>query len=265
MIFVFKILITPLLIWVVTLAGRRWGPAVTGLLVGLPMTSGPISLFLALQYGQGFAARAAAGNLAGQVSMCAFCLVYSLVAQKRGWPASALAAVMAFLEITAIWSSFSWALIPAFIILMVVIGLAAWIIPQGEMPVRAAPVPGWDLPARMLLATAFVVLLTHFANLLGPQLSGLLSPFPVFGLVLAAFTHHQQGPQAAARLLRGVVIGSLAYAGFFLFIGTCLVYLPTLPAYISAFLIAAGVSGMVFYLSRWRAADPGRPNEPGWP
>ena len=49
---VFKLLLTPLLIGLVSLAGRRWGPGVSGWLVGLPLTSAPVSLFLTLEQGR---------------------------------------------------------------------------------------------------------------------------------------------------------------------------------------------------------------------
>src|SRR5437016_7099204 len=57
-----KVVLTPLFIAAVTLAGRRWGPAVGGWLAGLPLTSGPVSVFLALEQGPGFAVRAAVGR-----------------------------------------------------------------------------------------------------------------------------------------------------------------------------------------------------------
>ena len=43
LILAFKLFLTPLLIVSVTLAGRRWGTAVSGLLIGLPLVSAPIS------------------------------------------------------------------------------------------------------------------------------------------------------------------------------------------------------------------------------
>jgi hypothetical protein len=43
----------------------------------------------------------------------------------------------------------------------------------------------------VVLPAAFVVALTAFANELGPQFNGLLSPFPVFGLVLSVFIRYQ--------------------------------------------------------------------------
>ena len=59
----FKLLLTPTLLGLVSLIGRRWGPAVSGWIIGLPLTSGPVSLFLALDHGTAFASHAAEGSL----------------------------------------------------------------------------------------------------------------------------------------------------------------------------------------------------------
>ena len=63
MILALKLLLAPLLIYGVTLAGRRWGPTASGFLIGLPLVSGPISFILACEYGPDFASRSAVGNL----------------------------------------------------------------------------------------------------------------------------------------------------------------------------------------------------------
>jgi hypothetical protein len=61
------------------------------------------------------------------------------------------------------------------------------------------------------------------------------------------FTHFQQGPQAAANLLRGIVLGSAAYALFFLTIGVCLIPVGMALTYVLAPLAALLMSGF-FYL-----------------
>ncbi|MCI0356677.1 MAG: hypothetical protein L0099_16830 [Acidobacteria bacterium] len=71
----------------------------------------------------------------------------------------------------------------------------------------------------MAAATALVLGLTAAARTLGPQLSGLLSPFPVYATILAAFTHSFAGGGAVARLLHGVVAGTFSFALFFLVVG----------------------------------------------
>ena len=72
-----KLILTPVLIGTASLAGRRWGPAVSGWLVALPLTSAPIVFFLARTHGLAFATAVAIGTLAGAISQAAFCLIYS--------------------------------------------------------------------------------------------------------------------------------------------------------------------------------------------
>ena len=93
MLLVVKLSLTPLLISGVTLAGRRWGLLVSGLLIGLPLTTGPISLFLALEQGIGFATKAAIGGLVGQASICLFWLTHMPPDGSTGWPAPCVPAV----------------------------------------------------------------------------------------------------------------------------------------------------------------------------
>ncbi len=248
MILAFKLILTPFFIGAITLAGRRWGPAIGGLLTGLPLNSAPISLFLVWEFGRPFAGNAAIGTLAGLSSVSVFCLAYSAAAGRSRWQLSSGAAVCAFLGATAILSRFSWSLAPAFGVLLLVIALASRLIPSGGVPASPPRPPAWDLPARMILAAAFVLTLTGFANVLGPQLSGLLSPFPVFSLVLSGFTHQQQGIDAVRKLLRGIVLGTLAAGGFFLVVGLALTKLPLVWTYTLATLAALGMSGLAYVL-----------------
>lgn len=76
--------------------------------------------------------------------------------------------------------------------------------------------PARDLPARMLMSAVFVLGITTASRYLGSALGGLLAPFPVFVLVFSIFTHRQAGYEHAANLLRGIVLGSLSFASFFL-------------------------------------------------
>ena len=79
----FKLFTTPTLILIATLVSRRFGQATGGWLVGLPLTSGPIALFLAIEQGPRFSQLAAAGSLKGTVAQAFFATTY--VALARGW------------------------------------------------------------------------------------------------------------------------------------------------------------------------------------
>lgn len=241
-----KLLLTPVFIGAVTLAGRRWGPAVSGLLVGFPLTSGPVSVFLALQYGPGFAARAAVGSIAGMASSCVFCLAYGLAVRRWSWGPCALVSLLAFAGCTALGDRFHWSLGSAAVCLVAtILAVSRLLGRQAAAPAPSSP-PRWDLPARMLVATAFVLALTGSARALGPQLSGLISPFPVFSVVLAVFTQLRQGPAAVAGLLRGTVVGAVAFLGFFGTAALALGHAGLAAAYLLAALVAMAASGAAF-------------------
>jgi uncharacterized membrane protein (GlpM family) len=115
--------------------------------------------------------------------------------------------------------------------------------------------PRWDIPVRMVAATGVVVLITAAAPTLGPHLAGLLSPFPVFGAVLAAFTHSSHGPVGAMQVLDGLLLGLLAAAAFF-FALALLLPVVGLPAFGGA-AVAALATQALSMLAIPRDPEPG--------
>jgi len=95
-----KLTLTPLLVGGATLAARRWGSAIGGWIVSLPLTSGPILFFLALDHGPAFAAEATTGTLLGLGAICGYCVGY-LIASRHG-PVQALAAASAAFVLVAV-------------------------------------------------------------------------------------------------------------------------------------------------------------------
>jgi hypothetical protein len=65
------------------------------------------------------------------------------------------------------------------------------------------------------VTTTIVLLLTGLATTLGPSLTGLLATYPLYGAILSGFAHHLEGPGPAVRVLRGLLLGLFAFAGFF--------------------------------------------------
>jgi glucan phosphoethanolaminetransferase (alkaline phosphatase superfamily) len=121
------------------------------------LSSGPISVFLALQHGDAFAARAAVGSLGGQVSVCGFCLVYHLASARIGWFGTILTALGAFMLSTFALNLLSWTLMPVLVFLAIVILVVLWLMPKRNGTAATSELPAWDLPARMILATVFVL------------------------------------------------------------------------------------------------------------
>jgi hypothetical protein len=234
-----KLLLAPSFVVGASLAARRFGARVGGLIGGLPVVAGPILLAYALGHGRGFAAGAAAGTLLGLISLTAFVVVYGRLAGQVSWTASMLAGWVAFGVATTIFSTTSLPAGAALALAAVGIALGLAALPRRPHAPRIhPPPPAWDLPLRAGCALALVLALTAMAGWLGPRLAGLLAPFPIIATVLAVFTHVQRGPDELLHLLRGLISG---FGAFALFCFTLAVSLPVLDT-TGAFALASGVA-----------------------
>lgn len=213
---VMKLVLTPLLLAGSTLAARRWGPLVGGWIVGMPLTSGPVSVFLALEQGRDFAAASADGSLHGLLAVVAFCVTYDRCARRFSWPPAAMISLGIYFAAVALLADFVSPLWLSFTLVFtgVTLGLAVVRAVPGVGAVTAAP--RWDLPFRMVAATSIVVIVTTVSQKLGPSLSGIFAAFPVFVCVMSVFSHHLNGAAAVRNFARGVIMGSYAYVAFFM-------------------------------------------------
>jgi hypothetical protein len=244
-----ELVVAPALVGAATLAARRWGERVGGVVSAFPAIVGPVLLIAALEHGAAFAARAASGTLLGLVALSGFALAYGRVARHAGWPVALTAGWFA----AAVLGVTVGALAPG-----PLTGLAAATVSLAaahrtlRAPALAAPVhaatapsapgiaapanrattprppaiappanaaavprpPAWDLPVRMALTALLVVSLTAAASRLGPIVGGVLAALPVLASVLAAFTHAQCGGAPAADLLRGMLRGMAGFVAF---------------------------------------------------
>ncbi len=83
-----KLTVVPLFIAVVTLAGRRWGAGVAGLLGGFPIVAGPIVVFVALEHGAQFGALAATAAISAVAGLLVFGIAYCWASIRWPWPAA---------------------------------------------------------------------------------------------------------------------------------------------------------------------------------
>jgi hypothetical protein len=215
-------------------------------------------LFLAINEGVGFAAIAAAGTMAGTISQAAFCLAYSWLAARRGWPIAVGTGSLAFAVSTIALQGLSLPLPWVFAAVVASLMVALRAMPSTVAESRpAAAAPRWDLGARMVVATIFVLLLTGVAPALGPRLTGLLAPFPLYGAVLAVFAHRLHGPAAAVAVLRGLLVGLFAFAGFFLALAALIERAGIGPAFAVAVTVTFALqAGALWVLQRRRPSGP---------
>ncbi|MBI5934155.1 MAG: hypothetical protein HY867_10635 [Chloroflexi bacterium] len=249
-IFVLKLILAPVIIGSASLAGRKWGPAVSGWIIGLPLTSGPVVFFLALSHDAAFAADAALGVISGGLSLVAYALAYVWIAQRFRWLAAIVGSLLAFLVCTAILQNLSFPLFPIFFAVLGAIVLALRLVPNEKVESTDAQPGPWDIPARILIGTGFILTLTGVAPLIGPRLTGLLTTIPLYASILTVFAHRHQGTAAASHVLRGLLYGLFAFAGFFLTLNLLLERAGLAAAFLSAITVALTVQGTSLWVLR---------------
>lgn len=254
-----KILLAPLFVVGVSLAGRRWGIAVAGLLTGFPVVAGPILLVETMVHGRGFGADASAATLLGLFALTAFVVVYGRQAPSHGPLWSVLCGWASFLLAVACLSVVR----PPTGVSLVLVGLTFLVglrllpaQPAAEQPAGARP--AWDLPARALAALGLVLVLTAVSGALGPHLSGLLAPFPIVTSVLAVFTQAHRGVGELPTLLRSFLFGFYGFAAFCFTLAIALPSLAIAPAFGLAAVAALAAQATTLALRSRAAFGPRR-------
>jgi uncharacterized membrane protein (GlpM family) len=251
-IFIFKLVMTPLIIAGVTLAARRWGDDIGGLLIGLPLTSGPVSIFFAIEQGRTFAADAANSAMLGLIPVVVFYLSYSIALRRFSPHLAPIVGVAAYGAAVEAMSLIA----PGFniTIFLIPLALSAGMLILGKTENKngkAAPA-WWDLPLRIITATALVILITTGASKLGPLWSGLLSPFPIFTFIMATFSLSQGGTESAQNFLRGAIAGLFSYYVFFIAVGLLVERTSLVLTYTTATVVALALNSSFLITRLWK-------------
>jgi hypothetical protein len=224
-------LLAAALVGLSTLAGRRWGHEVAGLVGAFPLIVGPVLMLTAERQDAGAAARTALGTLLGLVALSGFALAYARSATRWSWPVSmtlgwAAAAVLGILA-GRIEVELAGALAAA--VLSITLARAA--LPRERPAAAVAALPRWELPARIALTAALIIGLTLAGERFGPAVAGILAALPTLASVLAVFTHARFGGDALVAMLRGMLGGLAGFVTFCTLIALLIVPAGVVPAF----------------------------------
>ena len=244
---ILRFTLAPLTIFIATVVQRRFGHRSGGRVVGLPLTTGPFLVLIALTEGAQATSIAAHGVVAGQIMVVLYCATYAHVCRRvPAWVALPTSLIVATLGVCAI--RFTPSTLVALIIVLstIAIALATWPQPVGDLAHQPEPL-AWELPLRMLMSGILVGTLTIISRLVSPYLAGLLSTLPVVLSVLGPSTQIRAGVDATSELLRGTVrsmAGTLMFAAVISWTIESIGALAFIAGLVALIVTDRGISGM---------------------
>ena len=203
-----KMAVTAAFLLIATVTAERAGPLIGGLVATLPISAGPVYIFLALDHDAHFIAQSALGSLVTNAVNVVFALTYALLAQKRSLFVSLAGAFAAWVGL--IWASgwIAWTLASAVALNVVVIGVSFGL----SAGLRHAPMPRvqrrwYDLVLRAAMVALLVGTVVTLSFRIGPTASGNLAVFPIVLTSIMIILHTRVGGPATAAVMANAVIG----------------------------------------------------------
>ncbi|MFL9961362.1 hypothetical protein PQR02_09665 [Paraburkholderia sediminicola] len=243
MLLTLKLVLVPAFLAALTLAARVWGPSVAGWLAGLPVVAGPIVLLLALERGPSFAAQASTASIAAIAASEAFNFAYAWSCRRVGWPLALVAGLAGWLALAVLLVHLPGSLGLAVAAACLAVAASQSGLPRVTVHVLAARVGLADLAVRMVAGALLTVAVTSLSASMGASWSGLLSVFPLLGIVLAVSAQRAHGADFVALLMRGMVIGRASFAAFFAVTAAMLPHYGVWLSFACAALVSIAVQG----------------------
>ena len=207
-----KMAITALFVSVATIIAERLGAAVGALVATLPVSAGPVYVFLALDHDAAFISASAAASLAFNAATAIFLTTYVLIAQRRPLWLSASVAFVAWLTTALALGAFHWNASLAFLLNLIVFVCCFFIVrPFSHVRMPATTQAWYDLAIRAGMVAVLVGVIVALSFKIGAEGSGVLAVFPVIYTSIILILHRRIGGPATAAVLANAVP---ALAGF---------------------------------------------------
>lgn len=211
-----KLLLVAASVLLSTLAVRRFGHAIGGVVAGMPMIAAPIMGVLLLDHSARDVRSIALATLACVPATILHIVAFAAAARKTTWPVSLGAALLAYAVAGTLLTRTGFG--PAAVSIMAAAAppTGLWFAAHHAPAPTPVHVPRLELALRIALAVAMAAVIMLGAETLPVAVSGLLLAVPITGSVLPCFTLHRYGPSAAASMTTGFLRGLHGFTAFFL-------------------------------------------------
>jgi hypothetical protein len=249
-----KMAVTAAFLLLATVTAERAGPLIGGLVATLPISAGPVYIFLALDHDAHFIAQSALGSLVTNALNVLYAVSYVLLAQKRPLPASLGGAFAVWIALSLAAGSVTWTLPLAVAFNVVIIAVSLWIVhPLRHVRVAAVQARWYDLVLRAAMVAVLVGTVVTLSFTIGPAASGTLAVFPIVLTSIMIILHRRIGGPATAAIMANAVIGLGGFAVAVITLCLTAERLGSPLALTLALAVSIGCN-MLIYFARQRAA-----------
>ena len=207
-----KMAITALFVSVATIVAEKLGPVVGALVATLPVSAGPVYVFLALDHDAAFISASALASLALNAATAVYVTVYVLLAQRHGIWVSVPLALAVWFAAALVFGPVHWAAWAALVLNLVVFILCFFIVERyGHVRMPPTKRTWYDFVIRAGMVALLVGVVVTLSFHIGAAGSGILAVFPVIYTSIMVILHSRVGGPATAAVLANAIRG---LAGF---------------------------------------------------
>jgi hypothetical protein len=246
-----KLILAPLAVWLASIASKRYGHVIGGILSGFPMIAAPVTAALLIDHPAEHVTAIAFATVSGLVATLGFIVAFAWVAKsKQPWWVCLACAALAFITVAFLLKALQLPLLISVALGITAPWLARFALPKIAAPGQPPIIPSSELALRVAAAFVLAAALLFSAGNTPPWLSGLLIAWPITGSILPCFTQKIAGASATIAFFSGFSRGLVGLATFFCCLGLLLPLMHQAVAYAVALLGAAVVAITLAKLSR---------------
>lgn len=235
-------------------ATERAGPLLGAMIATLPVSAGPVYVFLALDHGAAFISESARMSVAATAATAAFVAAHAFAAQRLATPASLALATLAWFGVALALQLRDWSFTEACLLFGGVFVCAIRGLRRFAIAIEApsAPRARFDLAMRALLVAAVVVATTLASHTLGPAVAGVLATYPVvFTSLVVILQPRCRGKFTSSVLVHGLK-GLLGFGLALAVLHLAAARMSAAPALLAALAVAIGWNAALTLLNRHR-------------
>jgi len=209
---VLRMVVAAVFVVTASIVTERSGPVIGALIATLPLSTGPVYVFLALDHDSTFIAESALAALPVNAVTIAFCLIYAVMAQRHAMIPSFVVAMTAWLVLATATRGVTWSLTGG----LAANAVAAVVCLPLAQRYRKALMPPirrrwYDVPLRASLVALLVAVVVAVSGRVGPLVTGVLAIFPIVFSSLMLILHPRIGGRATAAVVANALWGLVGF------------------------------------------------------